>query len=100
MKKTKTYSFEKYMIIPINPETIKDKTKVELYNKPLADNNLYAKVTLTYEHELPEKKITMSESEFMQLYKDLCREAYTQKNAGDMWEPNKYMEYALKFEDQ
>ena len=50
--------------------------------------------------KVPEKKITISEVEFRQLYKDLCREAYTQKNSGDMWEPNKYMEYALKFEDQ
>lgn len=48
----------------------------------------------------PEKKITMSESEFRQLYKDLCKEAYQQKSAGDMWEPNKYMEYALKFEEK
>ena len=48
----------------------------------------------------PEKKITMSESEFKQLYKSLCREAYQQKSAGDMWEPDKYMEYVLKFEEK
>ena len=50
--------------------------------------------------EVPEKKITMSESQFRQMYKNLCKEAYQQKNAGDMWEPDTYMEYALKFEDK
>lgn len=60
------------------------------------DQVLKAKLVI----EAPEKKITMSESEFRQLYKDLCREAYEHRSAGDMWEPNKYMEYALKFEDK
>lgn len=47
-----------------------------------------------------EKKIVMSETEFRELYKSLCREAYQQKSAGDMWEPDKYMEYVLKFEEK
>lgn len=33
---------------------------------------------------------SISKEEFTQMYKDLCRDAYSQKNAGDMWEADLY----------
>ena len=33
---------------------------------------------------------SISEDDFRKMFKDLCKDAYSSKSAGDMWEPDKY----------
>jgi len=35
-------------------------------------------------------KTTVSKEEFVKMFKDLCRDAYAAKSAGDMWEADRY----------